>query len=195
MNNLLLWWYLCCETVPKEKKKKKKRKNHRLFWCYLYCETVQMNKKKTEKNHRLFWWYLCCETVTLSWGCSLISSTFKYTDGANFLAEWFQVNFLSLCCLMTCLGFLLMLGALLFFHSYLIYTGQTTWEVLRTRSISYMRGVPKDVYPFSEGGCTNIKSVCLRPLNSQPRIWPSPEAPFKDTQRFWWIENEYYSCF
>ena len=28
-----------------------------------------------------------------------------------------------------CLGFLVMLGALLFFHTYLIYTGQTTWEV------------------------------------------------------------------
>ena len=53
----------------------------------------------------------------------------QYTTGADFLALWFSKNAPSLLCLMMCLAFLLMLGGLLFFHTYLIYTGQTTWEV------------------------------------------------------------------
>jgi len=53
-----------------------------------------------EKNHRLFWWYLLCETITVSWACSLASSTFQYTNGPGFLSQWFAVNFLSLCCLL-----------------------------------------------------------------------------------------------
>ena len=88
-----------------------------------------------EKNHSLFWWYLLCETITLAWACSLIASTFFYTNGANFLSTWFMLNTPSLLCLLMCLGFLLMLSALLFFHTYLIYTGQTTWEVTRPKQI------------------------------------------------------------
>mmetsp|Transcript_76085 Transcript_76085/g.111433 ORF Transcript_76085/g.111433 Transcript_76085/m.111433 type:complete len:424 (+) Transcript_76085:50-1321(+) len=148
-----------------------------------------------EQNHRLFWWYLFCETITISWGCSLSSSTFQYTDGANFLSQWFMLNTPSLICLLMCLGFLVMLGALLFFHTYLIYTGQTTWEVTRPQQISYMRGVPKEIYPFSEGGCINIQMVCCRPRKAPPRAWQDPIGPYKETQKFWWIENEHYSCF
>ena len=55
-----------------------------------------------EKNHCLFWWYLFCETVTISWACSLTTSTFVYTNGHNFLAKWFMENTASLVCLMVC---------------------------------------------------------------------------------------------
>ena len=60
---------------------------------------------------------------------------------------------------------------------------------------SYMRGVPKDIYPFSEGGCNNIRAVCCRPHRSPLRVWKDPTGPYQESQRFWWIENEYYSCF
>ena len=82
-----------------------------------------------EKNHRLFWWFLFSETLTVCWASSLAASTFQYTDGANFISGWFMLNTPSLICLMMCLGFVVMMAALLGFHSYLIYTGQTTWEV------------------------------------------------------------------
>jgi len=83
-----------------------------------------------------------------------------------------------------------------FFQTYLIGTGQTSWEVLRSRSIFYLREVPEHVYPFSRGCCLNISSVCLRdPKRKAPHEWPMPAEPYGDAQRFWWIENEHWSCF
>lgn len=65
--------------------------------------------------------------------------------------DWFVVNLPNLAALVISIGFTLMLGGVWFFQSYLIATGQTSWEVLRARSVFYLREVPEHVYPFSRG--------------------------------------------
>ena len=139
--------------------------------------------------------YRCLCTVLRVWPCTpvparLIAALWQWAQ------DWFVVNLPNLAALVISIGFTLMLGGVWFFQSYLIATGQTSWEVLRARSVFYLREVPERVYPFSRGCWGNIASVCLRDSKRRaPDFWEMPGEPYGDAQRFWWIENEYWNCF
>jgi len=148
-----------------------------------------------EANRRLFWWYLATEFIMVAWACELVSTTFVYTNTKTWARDWFVWNAPSIAALGVTCCFALMIGAFLFFQTYLICTGQTSWEVYRRSSLSYLKGVPDRVFPFSEGWIRNILGVCWRPSKAPPRNWETPSPPWKESQRFWWIENEYWSCF
>ncbi|XP_068343821.1 protein S-acyltransferase 10-like isoform X3 [Pyrus communis] len=64
---------------------------------------------------------------------------------------------------------------LLIFHSYLVLTNQTTYELVRRRRIPYLRGVPERVYPFSKGACRNLYEFCCV-RSSNYRMEPFPTA-------------------
>ncbi|KAJ1467504.1 DHHC palmitoyltransferase-domain-containing protein [Baffinella frigidus] len=161
--------------------------DHHCFW---------IGRCVGERNRRLFWWYLFTELMTLLWADAICASTFVKVTTGSWATDWFLVNLPNLAAIVVCLSFTLMLATLWFFQTYLIGTGQTSWEVLRSRSIFYLREVPEHVYPFSRGCCLNISSVCLRdPKRKAPHEWPMPAEPYGDAQRFWWIENEHWSCF
>jgi len=163
-----------------------------------------------EYNHRLFWWYLFFEFITVCWTCSLSASTFRATSGMNvglvylripssdwlqWASDWFYYNFPSFLAMLVCIGFTILLGALLFFHSYLVVTGQTTWEASSVGNVTYLKGLPVGIYPFSEGWIRNMRRFCLRSSRDPPTKWPQPEPPWQEGQQFWWLENEYWSCF
>ncbi|KAJ4829453.1 hypothetical protein Tsubulata_015704 [Turnera subulata] len=86
-------------------------------------------------------WYLCEETALSLWTGILYISYLK----ANITRFWYGILFrkwkdaimiLLLIILAISLLFLLLL---LLFHSYLILTNQTTYELIRRRRIPYMR--------------------------------------------------------
>ncbi|CAI6007296.1 unnamed protein product [Closterium sp. NIES-65] len=52
------------------------------------------------------------------------------------------------------------LAILVCFHTHLILTAQTTYEATRKHRISYLRSVPGDVHPFSQGACRNVLHLC-----------------------------------
>jgi palmitoyltransferase len=54
---------------------------------------------------------------------------------------------------------------LLIFHSYLILTNQSTYELVRRRRIPYMRNIPGRVHPFSRGIRRNLYNVCCGNYN------------------------------
>ncbi|XP_021668833.1 protein S-acyltransferase 10 isoform X2 [Hevea brasiliensis] len=60
---------------------------------------------------------------------------------------------------------LIFLLLFLLFHSYLILTNQTTYELVRRRRIPYLRGIPERVYPFSKGVCRNLYEFCCARSN------------------------------
>ncbi|THU67083.1 hypothetical protein C4D60_Mb05t20910 [Musa balbisiana] len=74
---------------------------------------------------------------------------------------WFWWKDLIVIVLLTALVFsLIFLLVLLLFHSYLMMTNQTTYEMARRRRILYLKGIPKKVHPFSRGICKNLYTFC-----------------------------------
>ncbi|KAE9606605.1 putative protein S-acyltransferase [Lupinus albus] len=106
-------------------------------------------------NHCRFWWYLCEETALCLWTGFLYVSYLK----AHITWVWWQdvIMILLLIFLAISLIFLLLL---MLFHSYLILTNQTTYELVRRRRINYLRGIPERVHPFSKGVCRNVYNFC-----------------------------------
>ncbi|KAJ7953197.1 S-acyltransferase [Quillaja saponaria] len=106
-------------------------------------------------NHCRFWWYICEETALCLWTGILFISYLK----ANISRAWWRdaIMITLLVILSMSLVFLLLL---LLFHSFLILTNQTTYELVKRRRIFYLRGFPDRVYPFSKGVCRNLYNFC-----------------------------------
>ncbi|KAK9164648.1 hypothetical protein Syun_005550 [Stephania yunnanensis] len=100
-------------------------------------------------------WFIFEETVLCIWTGIFYISYLR----SNFTRGWWKdaIIIFFLAILSICLIFLLLL---LLFHSYLILTNQTTYELVRKRRISYLRSVPERVYPFSKGICRNVYNFC-----------------------------------
>lgn len=127
-------------------------------------------------NHCRFWWYIFLETALSIWTGILYITYLK----ANFARAWWQdaIMILLFSTLTICLIFLLLL---LFFHSYLVLTNQTTYELVRRRRIPYLRDFPERVYPFSKGICRNLYNFCCvrTSVNSIERLPLTQELELK----------------
>ncbi|GFZ09410.1 DHHC-type zinc finger family protein [Actinidia rufa] len=99
--------------------------------------------------------YICEETALCLWTSLLYIEYLK----ANILKAWW-IDVIMISLLVALSISLIFLLLLLLFHSYLVLTNQTTYELVRRRRIPYLRGIPERVYPFSKGACRNLYNFC-----------------------------------
>ncbi|KAB2004286.1 hypothetical protein ES319_D11G187600v1 [Gossypium barbadense] len=121
-------------------------------------------------NHCKFWWYICEESALCLWTGILYITYLR----ANISRAWWN-DAIAILLLIPLSIFIVFLLLLLFFHSYLILTNQTTYELVRRRRIPYLRGIPERVYPFSKGVCHNLYDFCCGGSNIYS-LEPLPSA-------------------
>ncbi|XP_010550494.1 PREDICTED: protein S-acyltransferase 10 [Tarenaya hassleriana] len=106
-------------------------------------------------NHCKFWWYICEETALCIWTFILYIEYLK----DNISRVWWKDAIIILLLVILAISLIFVL-LLLLFHSYLILTNQTTYELVRRRRIPYLRNIPERVHPFSRGIRTNLYNFC-----------------------------------
>ncbi|KAF8012653.1 hypothetical protein BT93_I0721 [Corymbia citriodora subsp. variegata] len=118
-------------------------------------------------NHCRFWWYIFEETALCLWTGILYITYLK----TSISGAWWKdlIMILLLISLVILFIFLLLL---LLFHSYLVLTNQTTYELVRRRRIQYLRGIPEGLFPFSKGVCRNLYRFCCArsSINNMERL-------------------------
>ncbi|KAL4379267.1 hypothetical protein GQ457_02G013300 [Hibiscus cannabinus] len=122
-------------------------------------------------NHCKFWWYICEETALCLWTGILYIMFLK----SNISRAWWKDGIMIILLVVLSISILFLL-LLLLFHSYLVLTNQTTYELVRRRRIPYLRRIPERVFPFSKGVCRNLSDFCcVRSSIYSFESLPSPE--------------------
>ncbi|KFK34383.1 hypothetical protein AALP_AA5G138200 [Arabis alpina] len=112
-----------------------------------------------QKNHSKFWWYIFEETALSIW------TLIMYIDYlSNVVKPWWKNAIIILLLVILAIS-LIFVMLLLLFHSYLILTNQSTYELVRRRRIPYLRNIPERVHPFSRGIRRNVYNVCCDNTN------------------------------
>ncbi|CAM0903364.1 unnamed protein product [Alopecurus aequalis] len=109
-----------------------------------------------KRNHCRFWWYIFEQAILAGWTVALYIQ-FLHLD----MKECWLKGLTGLLLLVPLIIIHIVLVILVMMHTYLALTNQTTYEIARRKRISYLRGVPAKVYPFSKGICRNLYDLCL----------------------------------
>ena len=149
-----------------------------------------------ERNHGRFWWFLCTQTSVCAYATWIAMTGF--VGATTYHRTWGEVyaaNAASLYafCFVSTMGFFV--GFLFVFHSYLLMSGQTTWEVSAETRVPYLQNLPRGCKPFDEGCEKNVKAACFP--GELPRRWRAQSLEAMEArenrQTIW--QNERYSCF
>lgn len=148
-------------------------------------------------NHGTFWLFLLTQT-TLA-----VFSLHQFLTGMRHSAQiaWGQQQWLGMASTMAMLVAAVLIGGLLFFHTYLLTTNQTSKEVLAREAVPYLQQYPLEVAPFHAGCCLNLYNLVRRPeecdrlrvVVDSGRLLPLDAARNSRGGSLW--DNDYYSCF
>mmetsp|Transcript_41784 Transcript_41784/g.67787 ORF Transcript_41784/g.67787 Transcript_41784/m.67787 type:complete len:285 (-) Transcript_41784:81-935(-) len=146
-----------------------------------------------ERNHFVFLVYLVVESVTCIWTVFLMHSAFTEKES---IQSWLDSNALVLFGFILLIGFTILPFSLCLYHIYLAMTNQTTWEQMRRSRIEYLKDVPENVFPFSQGILENFRTFFLA-WKLSPICWklPSNEEIQLRATSVNICSNQYYDCF
>ncbi len=143
-----------------------------------------------EKNHARFVTYLFTETAGILWAFHISVTGVRMYDTWD---EIFQKNAGPVIMCFVLFLFILFVGGLFGFHVFCMATNQTTWEVASKRKISYLKGVPDNVYAFDRGFARNVREFCCAPPPARYEMRSLRELrQFSAKETIW--ENRYWVC-
>ena len=137
-------------------------------------------------NHRTFYLFLAIQTGLCAYAADLNSKCFRKVGPSDSGNSWVVENGLPILVMLVILFALLVLVPLFSFHTFLILTNTTTYEMLARDKIWYLQVYPAGVNPFDKGVVENVKTFFREELED---VMPSLE-PKRDT--IW--DNRHYSC-
>jgi len=183
-----------------------------------------------ERNHCRFWWFLTFQTLGFITCISIIRTSplgfgalihhiryhgEKITDSGykNVGMEEIGMVILSKLYLYPLAFFSMIMWV---FHTYLVVTNTTTFEISKGTEVDYLRGTEICDLPFGRGLCGNIKLFCcfrdacssvysrcksvvmLTTISTawRPILWKLPGTIVRDSEDWWahpW-QNKYWSC-
>lgn len=120
-----------------------------------------------ERNHKFFWLFLLTESLLLVWAIKITWSSLQWHMS---LEHWVKANALDLICFFVVTVATVGTIMLLVYHTYLMLTGQTTWEQVSRHRIMYLKDLEVLTNPFDEGCCKNL-SVFLCNCRHVGRNW------------------------
>ena len=143
-----------------------------------------------EKNHARFVTYLFTETAGIMWAFHISNTGVRMYDTWD---EIFQKNAGPVIMSFVLFLFILFVGGLFGFHVFCVFTNQTTWEISRKQKISYLKGVPNNVYAFDKGPARNAFDFCCAPPPARYQMKSLQELrQFSKKETIW--ENRYWVC-
>ena len=144
------------------------------------------------KNHLFFMLYMICESSFCSFSMYIFSSGMR--DNLPF-KQWLYTSLP--CTLMFCLSASMIIqpALLIPFHTYLIFANRTTWEILKSGTISYLRNWHKSMSPFSMGLIHNlVEFITMRWSIPTYKIPETEEEIFEWKRANSFVSNDKYEC-
>ena len=143
-----------------------------------------------EKNHARFVTYLFTETAGIMWAFHISNTGVRMYDTWD---EIFAKNAGPVIMSFVLFLFILFVGGLFGFHVFCVFTNQTTWEISSKQKISYLKGVPNNVYAFDKGPARNAFDFCCAPPPARYQMRSLQELrQFSKKETIW--ENRYWVC-
>ena len=143
-----------------------------------------------EKNHARFVTYLFTETAGIVWAFHISVTGVRMYDTWD---KIFQKNAGPVIMSFVLFLFILFVGGLFGFHVFCVATNQTTWEISSKQKISYLKGVPDNVYAFDRGPLRNARDFCCAPPPARYEMRSLRELrQFSKKETIW--ENRYWVC-
>jgi len=114
-----------------------------------------------ELNHRKFLLFLTLEIILCGWGCIISSSgtkiyPYEVIEKGEFVrysseyGAYIVVYFI-------CFFFLFFVLLLALYHFYIVMTGQSTWEGIKSDQLNYVKCYPRGFTPFNFGIFRNLR--------------------------------------
>eukprot|EP00614_Pseudopedinella_elastica_P006274 CAMPEP_0172607396 /NCGR_PEP_ID=MMETSP1068-20121228/27587_1 /TAXON_ID=35684 /ORGANISM="Pseudopedinella elastica, Strain CCMP716" /LENGTH=351 /DNA_ID=CAMNT_0013410383 /DNA_START=156 /DNA_END=1208 /DNA_ORIENTATION=+ len=118
-----------------------------------------LNTPIGERNHCLFWWWTVLQFIQFWKACGMAKTGFIWTLPSSDSNH--TISGLPLFFLVIFLDFLIfMSGMLVFFHSFLLFTMSTTYELIKHEKVPYMQGLDPTDFPFSRSVPYNLRMAC-----------------------------------
>eukprot|EP01117_Protostelium_nocturnum_P002317 TRINITY_DN12980_c0_g1_i1.p1 TRINITY_DN12980_c0_g1~~TRINITY_DN12980_c0_g1_i1.p1 ORF type:complete len:333 (+),score=86.53 TRINITY_DN12980_c0_g1_i1:192-1190(+) len=142
-----------------------------------------------KNNHRHFFIYLILQTFCCIYFIFLAIKGFKSQPDIH---AWIARNYLILTAILLDVFLLPVPSILLFFHLYLVFTNQTTWERTKRNHITYLKDLPDHSMPFDRGCHRNLYNFFMKPdVEVEWMYDPHPTQTLAGKL----CDNEHYSCF